>query len=141
MLLLNSFFVIFILLQVQSFNADNICQEKLNKAKNLMVEILKSPPPASENKAEHEVIMGCLWKNRGLLDESGELIEDNFIHALVKELRQIYPTELAEEKANEALEYCKKARGGTIGETSVELIKCLGIWKNQAFIQGERAEE
>ncbi|KAF5298670.1 hypothetical protein FQA39_LY11746 [Lamprigera yunnana] len=106
-----------------------------------MVELLKPSQALSDNKAEQEAIMGCLWKSRGLIDEDGQLIEDNFMHALVKELRQLYPTELAEEKANEANEYCKKARGATIGETGVELVKCLGIWKSQAFIQGERSQE
>ncbi|KAF5304864.1 hypothetical protein FQR65_LT07881 [Abscondita terminalis] len=136
-----SFLLFVLFIKAQYLNADDICNEKLEKANNLMVEILKPQPPSSENKAEHQVIMGCLWKNRGLLDESGEIIEDNFMHALVKELRQVYPSELAEKKANEALEYCKKAKGSTVGETSVELVKCLGIWKSQAFIQGEKAEE
>ncbi|KAK5647522.1 hypothetical protein RI129_002414 [Pyrocoelia pectoralis] len=133
--------VLLMLTKINSLVADEDCQQTLNKAKNLMIELLKSSPPSSENKAEHEAIMGCLFKNRGILDEHGEIIEENFIHAIVKELRQKHPADVAEQKANEALAYCKKAKGTSVGQTSLEMIKCLGIWKNQAFIENEAVKE
>ncbi|KAB0804611.1 hypothetical protein PPYR_01583 [Photinus pyralis] len=129
------------LLMINSSRADEECQEKLSNANNLMIELLKASPPSSENKAEHEAIMGCLFKNRGILDQNGELIEDNFLHAIIKELRQKYPAEVAEKRAGEALEYCRKAKGASVGQTSLEVIKCLGIWKNQAFIEKEAVKE
>lgn len=109
------------------------CDTITNAEDKLMVEILKIQPPTTKDESS----MGCIWRNKGLVTANGVLLEDNFRRAMNKEFRLYYSAEMAKEKANEVVDACKHVKGNNAGETSVNLVKCIGRWKMQSFIDSE----
>lgn len=117
-----------------------MCPTELDIEKYTIQELIKITSAKSQNDKEFRESVGCLWKNKGLVDENGVLSVGDFTRALEKEFKEQFSEEATESNTYEVLNYCKNAKGKNPGETAVKMLKCLGQWKVQYFINHERAE-
>ncbi|KAF2885374.1 hypothetical protein ILUMI_20772 [Ignelater luminosus] len=121
-------------------SSETLCPTELDIEKYTIQELIKITSAKSQNDKEFKEAVGCLWKNKGLVNEDGILSVDDFARELEKEFKEQVPKEVAERNTYEVLNYCRDVKGKNPGETAVKMLKCLGQWKVQHFINNERAE-